>query len=86
MSQVVKDFMDQWLPQNVHLNRYLYDDLLDREVHSLALQCVIDAQAAGVAQQELEEEFGDLSSFMRATLQRLADESAGTTDEASHPA
>lgn len=74
MGGRVADFMSDWVSENVHFAGYPSEDETDPEAESLAMQCLAAAEADGIPKDDLEREYGDLSSFMREQLKRVADE------------
>lgn len=74
MGQSADEFMQERVAENVQFIGYPPQDGIDPEAEHLATQCVVDADAAGIAKSVLEAEFGDLPRYMNSQILRMADE------------
>ena len=77
MSARALEFIQQWIEEN--LSHEPSSDHLE-DAHTLAQQCLREAGAKGIRRGEIEEEIGDLKSFIKEALESTADEEGDDED------
>ncbi|MEZ0169955.1 hypothetical protein [Microvirga sp. TS319] len=73
MSSDVRDFIHDWISENIHFNGYPSEDGVDPEAIRLSEQLISDAEQRGFSREQLEEEHGDLAQFLHRQMERIAD-------------
>lgn len=74
MDRRIDDFMREWLTENVSAEGYPAEAGADPGIEELVERCVINAEAAGISEDELVAAYGDLAVFMREALERAGDD------------
>jgi hypothetical protein len=77
MTTRAHDFIQEWIEQN--LVREPSSDHLET-AEALTLRCLHEAEAKGIRRSEIEEEIGDLRSFIKEALESTADEEGDDED------
>ena len=77
MTTRAHDFIQEWIEQN--LVREPSSGHLET-AETLTLRCLREAEAKGIRRSEIEEEIGDLRSFIKEALESTADEEGDDED------
>ena len=74
MTTRAHDFIQEWIEQN------LAREPSSETAEALTLRCLHEAEAKGIRRSEIEEEIGDLKSFIKEALESTADEEGDDED------
>jgi hypothetical protein len=75
MSERGRQFVDEWLGENVILGAFVYQEENDEgEAEELALELLKQAKERGISKKEIEDEFGDIAEHVAESMNEAIDQ------------
>jgi len=74
VSNRIMAFMNEWVSENLYFNGYPQEQIPDPAAQIFAVQCIVAAKEGGISKADLENEFGDLPTYLHHQLARFADD------------
>lgn len=71
MSQRAREFVDRWVESNIHAEPYVAEQA-DPRPAEFARNCMYEARGSGISRPEIEQECGNLISYMGRALDAYA--------------
>jgi hypothetical protein len=71
--QGAHEFVEEWISENIQFEPYLDEESPDPRPAEFAAQCISAADDAGISQEEIESEYGDLKGRMAEAINASAD-------------